>query len=333
MKTRGITLAFAKTIFLQLIFLLPGLPALAQLSFALQKDQPVYSSSKGTQSYLPAMRSGVQALPTLTTFLSSTVKNNDAGNSAATIDKNKTAAYAVGGSVIYTDNAAIRFIPTRFTYPQCPGKDIGISSYPVEQLMLYAEALKHYARRNGYDTTYGFFSNMGMLSGKKRFFVVNLVTMELELSGLVAQGRGTGPTRFDKQYSNEKESLCTSLGRYKIMNRYKGVYGEAYRLAGLDSTNDNAYERNIVLHAMGCMTDEEDMKHVCISEGCPAVSPNFLLALGKIIDSRDKPLLLWVFDSNLEEAIKEIPEHDTDLGEPEPGAHHCTMHHKLSHRE
>lgn len=329
MKTRGITLAFAKII-LQLIFFLPALPALAQLSFALQQD----SRSKvlvNNPYYTASRRSDGQPSPTLTAFLSSPIKSNEAGNTINTIDKIKAAnAPSAGSTVIYTDNAAIRFIPTQFTYPPNPGKDVGLSSYPVGQLMLYAEALKHYARRNGYDTTYGFFSNMGMLSGKKRFFVVNLVTMKLELSGLVAQGRGTGRTRFDKQYSNEKESLCTSLGKYKIMNRYKGEYGEAYRMTGLDSTNDNAWERNIVLHSMGCITDEEDMKHVCISEGCPAVSPNFLTALGRIIESRDKPLLLWVFDSNLEEAIKEVQVHDTDLGEPEPGAHVCSVHTKAS---
>jgi hypothetical protein len=199
----------------------------------------------------------------------------------------------------------IRFKRTSFTYPANSGKDIGIAEYSSEQLMLYAVKLKEYAKKNGFDTSYAFFSNMGMLTNKKRFFVVNLVTMKIEQTGLVTQGRGQGPSRFDKHYSNNKGSKCTSLGRYKIIKKYKGEYGEAYKMTGLDSSNCNALKRNIVLHSMGCMPDAEENMPVCISEGCPAVSVKFLSSLSKIIDSRKKPMLLWIFDSNLEEVIVE----------------------------
>jgi hypothetical protein len=203
-------------------------------------------------------------------------------------------------------SARVAFRRTSFRYPVKPGKDIGIEEYPAEQLMLYAISLKQFAIKNGYDTTYAFFSNMGMLNNKKRFFVVNLETMQVEQSGLVSQGRGRGPTRFDKQYSNTKESRCTSLGRYKIMNKYQGEYGAAYRVDGLDSSNSNAYKRHIVLHPMGCIPDEEqENMPVCVSEGCPAVSVNFLSSLSKIIESRKKPVLLWIFDSNLEQPVLE----------------------------
>ena len=179
--------------------------------------------------------------------------------------------------------------------------------------------LKQYARENGFDTSYAFLSNMGMLSGKKRFFVINLATMEVERSGLVSQGRGQGRTKYDKQYSNIIESKCTSLGRYKVTNKYKGFYGESYRLIGLDSSNNNAFKRNVVLHPMGCIPDEENLAPACISEGCPAVSLNFFSGLSKIIDTREKPVLLWVFDSNLEDVIAEEIQ-------TENKSHTCSIH-------
>jgi hypothetical protein len=226
--------------------------------------------------------------------------------------------------------ARISFKPTSFVYPAGMGRDIGVDVFPASQLLLYAIALKQYAIENGYDTTYAFLSNMGMLTSKKRFFVINLTTMQVEMTGLVAQGRGLGESRFDKQYSNTRQSKCTSLGKYKILNKYFGEYGDSYRLAGLDTSNSNAFGRNIVLHAMGCLPDEEQPKlPVCVTEGCPGVSVNFLSGLSSIIDSRKKPLLLWIFDSNLEEIIVQAPSteaaSETADTENRPD-HQCAIH-------
>jgi hypothetical protein len=206
----------------------------------------------------------------------------------------------------------INLKPTAYTYPANPKGDIGISSYPTEKIMLYAQKLKEFAKKNNYDTSYAFFCNMGMLCNKKRFFVVNLVTMRVERSGLVSHGRGQGLSIFDKQYSNKPGSRCTALGRYKITKKYKGTYGDAYKMIGLDSTNEDAYDRNIVLHSMKCIPDTESYKPACLSDGCPAVSENFLYSLNRIIESRNKPVLLWIFDSNLEEMViekKPIPQY------------------------
>jgi hypothetical protein len=204
---------------------------------------------------------------------------------------------------------------------------MGIAKFSSSQLILYAQVLKEYAKKNGYDTNYAFLSNMGMLSNKKRFFVVNLVTMEIEQSGLVSHGRGQGPSVFDKQYSNKTGSKCTSLGRYKISGKYKGGYGESYRMTGLDSSNKNAYSRNIVLHSMMCIPDVDGIMPACVSEGCPAVSTKFLTSLRKIIDTRKKPVLLWIFDSNLEVAVAErIKTKEEEEEEALNKFHSCAIH-------
>ncbi len=199
----------------------------------------------------------------------------------------------------------IRIKTTSFVYPKNSKTEKGITHYSSDKLILYARLLKYYAKKNGFDTAYAFLSNMGMRSNKKRFFVINLVTLEIEESGLVAHGKGQGKSVYDKQYSNESGSNATSLGRYKITGKYSGEYGEAYRMAGLDSSNKNAGTRNIVLHPMNCIPDTENNMPACVSEGCPAVSAKFFSLLREIIDSRKNPILLWIFDSNLEELVDE----------------------------
>jgi hypothetical protein len=174
-------------------------------------------------------------------------------------------------------NSKVLFKPTSFSYPENSRAEIGVTQYSVKQLMLYAKVLKQYAKKNGFDTNYAFFSNMGMRSNKKRFFVINLATMQIEQSGLVAHGRGQGPSIFDKQYSNQTGSRCTSLGRYKISGKYKGGYGDAYKMVGLDSTNKNAYSRKIVLHSMDCIPDTDGIVPACVSEGALPFQPGSLL--------------------------------------------------------
>jgi len=173
----------------------------------------------------------------------------------------------------------------------------GIELYTDAEILAQAIALKKYAKANAYDTTYAFLVNMSLKSGKKRFYVVNLKTMQIENKALVTHGRGDERFTFNKTYSNSAGSNCTSLGRYKIGKSYTGQFGLAFRLYGLDKSNSNASSRFVVLHAMGCISYDETDMPICQSEGCPAVSPQFLAEIKPVIDSRKQPMLLWVFDS------------------------------------
>ncbi len=315
MKTNGIIYARAKEcIALSILTFITSAPVLAQVNFASIKSN-LYSGQE--KKYTTAIKdyyavSGAVSRKPYTvsvdlfmTPASKGVSIEDETSFPERKEVNKEDRLAAKDKELEIESRDISFKPTSFTYPENSRMDIGITQYSADQLILYAKVLKQYAKKNGFDTNYAFFSNMGMLSNKKRFFVINLATMEIEQSGLVAHGRGQGPSVYDKQYSNQEGSKCTSLGRYKISNKYKGGYGEAYKMVGLDSTNKNAYSRNIVLHSMGCIPDKDGVMPACVSEGCPAVSTQFLSSLGKIIDSRKKPVLLWIFDSNLEEAVVE----------------------------
>jgi hypothetical protein len=303
MKTIGNTISRtrAKNEILSLLATLLAIPAMAQVNFTTDNKKIALQNTFAVAESYPAK---LNLLP-FTTFPYENVYEDEKEMAARNSKNIKTSKVVSSKAVknINTDLAGITIIPTSFAYPKNARNETGLAHFSNSELILYAQAAKQYAKNNGFDTTYAFLSNMGMLYNKKRFFVVNLTTMKIEQSGLVSQGRGKGVSMYDKQYSNKADSKCTSLGRYKISGKYKGSYGMAYKVAGLDATNSNAYKRNIVIHPMTCIPDKEGIVPACVSEGCPAVSTKFFSSLSKIIDSRKQPVLMWVFDSNLEEII------------------------------
>jgi L,D-transpeptidase catalytic domain len=156
--------------------------------------------------------------------------------------------------------------------------------------------LKAYAAKNKCNQQYAFVIDMRIPSFKKRFFVYDIKKDSLLLSGLVAHGTGSETFKGELVFSNIPDSRCTSLGKYKIGVSYKGMYGLSYRLHGLDTTNNKALTRAIVLHGNSCVPDEEEYEYpICFSYGCPMVSSNFLKKLKPYIDKQGKtPILLSI---------------------------------------
>jgi hypothetical protein len=159
-----------------------------------------------------------------------------------------------------------------------------------------ATGLHDYLEAENFNTTVCFLIDMNINPGKKRFFVYNLERDSVEMAGLVTHGSGSYRSDSSLYFSNEPGSNCTSLGKYKIGKPYNGKFGLAYKLYGLDKTNDNAFERFVVLHSHSCVPQEEVYPgSICESWGCPTVSPIFLQSLKKIIDASEKPILLKIF--------------------------------------
>jgi hypothetical protein len=153
------------------------------------------------------------------------------------------------------------------------------------------------ASRHNYNTKLAFLVDMGLSSGKNRFFVYDLDRDSIRMAGLVAHGSGGKSFSLTPAFSNTNGSNCSALGRYRIGNPYAGQFGRAYLLYGLDTTNDQALDRHIVLHSYGCVPDgETDPYPICNSRGCPMVSPAFLKRLQPLIDHAERPILLWVFE-------------------------------------
>ena len=85
------------------------------------------------------------------------------------------------------------------------------------RLKRQADKIREYAEANGYSMEYCFLVDMSIPSGKNRFFVYNLKDDSVEIAGLVAHGKGSDIGSPDAlMFSNEPNSNCTSLGKYKM---------------------------------------------------------------------------------------------------------------------
>ena len=92
-------------------------------------------------------------------------------------------------------------------------------------------------------------ADFGVHSAKRRFYFVNLDREEVQPFH-VSHGTGSDPEHdgWLNDYSNVEGSTATSRGAYVTWEWYQGRYGTSVRLGGLDSTNDAALRRYIVMH-------------------------------------------------------------------------------------
>ncbi len=169
------------------------------------------------------------------------------------------------------------------------------------RLRRQADKIREYAEANNFSMEYCFLVDMSIPSGKNRFFVYNIRKDSLEFSALVSHGFGStirdGSGTDNLVFSNMPYSFKTSLGKYKVGKPYKGEFGLSYKLYGLDTSNNRALERAIVLHADQHVPEAETYPaKIYQSAGCPTVCPSFLTILGSFINSSKKPILMWIYD-------------------------------------
>lgn len=167
----------------------------------------------------------------------------------------------------------------------------------AKKLKTKADQVKRYISARSFNQSICFLIDMKLESGQNRFMVYDLVKDSILESGLVTHGRCNELWLQGRKYGNTVGCGCTSLGKYKVGIPYKGKFGLAYKLHGLDDSNSNAYARFVVLHSMECVPEKEvSPLPICQSDGCPTVSPEFLLKLKNRIDKSVDPVLLWIFN-------------------------------------
>ena len=160
-----------------------------------------------------------------------------------------------------------------------------------------ANAIKNFVEKTtNYNTDIAFLIDMKIMSGKNRFFIYNLKTNTIIDQGLVAHGLGSETETLGQlKFSNIPNSFCTSIGKYAIGKSYVGEFGKAYKLFGLESTNNNAFQRNIVLHKYDKMPYEEQTSPICQSLGCPMVNEVFYKRIEKLIDNSKSRIILEIY--------------------------------------
>ena len=151
------------------------------------------------------------------------------------------------------------------------------------------------------NTAYCFFVDLSVHSGKNRFYIYDFKLNKITYSGLVCHGVGKNSTTDKPVYSNEIGSNCTSLGKYKIGKRAYSNWGINihYKMHGLDATNSNAFQRNVVLHSYDYVSEQEIFPlHLTMgwSQGCPVVANGLMKHIDSLLKKTKKPTLIWVFE-------------------------------------
>jgi hypothetical protein len=163
------------------------------------------------------------------------------------------------------------------------------------------EALR-FCRKEKLDTTYAFFVDMRLPSGKNLFFIVDLQNKKIIQSGLCCHGMGKGSSEKVPVFSNEPGSNCTSLGKYKTGKRAYSNWGIHihYKMHGLEKTNNNAFERIVVLHSYDPVPEEEIYPQdlpMGWSLGCPVISNGLMRKIDTLLKTKKRDVLLWVYNS------------------------------------
>lgn len=126
-------------------------------------------------------------------------------------------------------------------------------------------------------------------SGKNRFFLFDK-NKNLILKSLCEHGYGGKSTKVKPYFSNKIKSNCSSLGRFEV-----GSYNimknhiPSYLLKGLDSCNNNARKRQLLIHPYYSVPDFEIYpKYLSMtsSQGCFVISPFKFIRLSKIISNK-----------------------------------------------
>ncbi len=204
-----------------------------------------------------------------------------------------TAIMLLSAFVFFGNTKPILKVKTAVAKPFVKKK---LADKEIGHIKNYGEKIKPFVKANNYNEEYCFLIDMKIPSCKKRFFVYDLIQDTILHSGLVTHGGGSETTTDALTFNNIPNGNATSLGKYKIGTEYYGKFGMAFKLHGLEASNNKAFERFVVLHAHSCVPDKEiNPFPICTSLGCPTVSPSFLPTLKKYIDKADKPVLLWIF--------------------------------------
>ena len=174
--------------------------------------------------------------------------------------------------------------------------DNGTDTYSYASLYDGTEKLKEYAASSGSNTDYAIIINLGIKSGKKRFFVIDFSTNTIVKSGIVAEGSGDVYSSYEKRYSNEIGSMASSLGIYKIGKRIKSNVNYSYRLYGMQESNSNAFKRSMMLQGSEDIPYDEISLPLLKTDGSLSLSARLLKEISPMLDASAKPVLLWAYD-------------------------------------
>ncbi|MBD1363627.1 murein L,D-transpeptidase catalytic domain family protein [Mucilaginibacter sp. ZT4R22] len=161
-----------------------------------------------------------------------------------------------------------------------------------------------FSKERGYNSRYCILIDMSLPSGVKRFMVWDFKKNNAITSGLVSHGCGRSPwsgewSKDTPAFSNADGSHCTALGKYTVDARGYSAWGIniKYYLTGLESTNSNAYARQIVFHSWEKVSETEVYPNGTPEGwGCPAISNQTMKTVDALLKKQRKKVLMWVYN-------------------------------------
>ena len=165
-----------------------------------------------------------------------------------------------------------------------------------------AEKALRFARRHDMNEHYALFVDYSIPSGTPRLFLWDFQQKKIIASTYVMHGSGGGSTAERPRFSNRPGSNCSALGRFLVTKEHGNVNKDGFRIKGMDSDNQTAYERALMIHSSFWVDRYCWMKYIplrgksCL--GCITVSSRGMEYLGKLINKEEKPLLLWNYCSS-----------------------------------
>jgi len=182
-------------------------------------------------------------------------------------------------------------------------RDSTPSGQTQTRLQEKSEEALDFCKKNGYNTDFCILIDMKVHSGKHRLFVWDFQEGKIDHQSLCAHGAGKGEKRSTGAkplFSNQNGSYLTSLGKYKLGARSYSQWGinVHYKMHGLESTNNNAFKRIVVLHSHNPVSEREIFPvHMPMgwSLGCPVVDNATMTYLDKRLKAAKKPVLLWIY--------------------------------------
>jgi hypothetical protein len=160
-----------------------------------------------------------------------------------------------------------------------------------------------FCKKNGYNTDFCILIDMKIHSGKNRMFVWDFKNKEIDRQSLCTHGCGKGDKRStgaNPLFSNEEGSRLSSLGKYRLGARSYSQWGINihYKMYGLETTNNNALKRIVVLHSHNPVPETEIYpRHLPMgwSFGCAITDDNTMRYLDSKLKNVKKPVLLWIY--------------------------------------
>jgi hypothetical protein len=194
----------------------------------------------------------------------------------------------------YTKNDVKTLVSEKTKTLRIEKDTIGINGRLLENVNKTIDYIKK--SKVKFNPTIAFLVDVKIPSNFKRFFIFDLKNKKVISSGMMAHGEGSEIEGTDSlQFSNTPNSYMTSLGKYKVGVSYFGQFGLAYKLHGLEKTNNKAFDRLVVLHRYQCVPEEEQTSPICYSLGCPMLSENYFLEVEKVVKASKYPIILNIY--------------------------------------